>query len=587
MVDLREEAPLPTSPVPAGFLDRVRTLTQAFAALADSWPDWEGMCVLDRDRKERRFTIGMLWGRATTIATALGARGVTTGDVVLLVLPTGPEIVSAYFGVLLAGGIPGLVATPSNRLGNRRVYSARVRAILANAGARALYCDAEVAGLFRDDPALLEDAVLICPSDATATRDPVLMPSIDGAGLATVQYSSGSTGVPKGILLTHEAMLNNIRAVRDGLGMTPSDPSLNWIPLYHDMGLIDAFLLPLLNGSPTILIPTLDFMREPALWLWGVHRYRGALSWAPNFAYAFCANRISDDELTGLDLSSWRIAINAAEPVLAPTLRAFTTRFAAHGFRPEAMTPAWGLAENVTIATAHPIGVVPRVETIERHTLVTHGLAQPTEGDGLASVAIGRCLPHCEVEIRDAEQCSLPERHVGTIWLRTNSLFQGYLRDPEETSRVLVEGWLDTGDEGYVAEGDLHFISRNKDVIVIGGEKIPPHDVESAINGVPGVRKGCAVVFGVPNEERGTEEMAAVVETRVTGGTEQAALKLGIREAVTRDTGLALRHLLLVEPGGIEKTSSGKLARQATRRRWVDQLATSTRAASHRGLAAK
>jgi acyl-CoA synthetase (AMP-forming)/AMP-acid ligase II len=366
-------------------------------------------------------------------------------------------------------------------------------------------------------------------------------------------------------------MLNNIRAVRDGLGLTPADVSVNWIPLYHDMGLIDAFLLPLLAGCPTVLIPTMDFMREPELWLWAIHRYGGTVSWAPNFAYTFCARRVPDERLAGLDLASWRVAINAAEPVLAPTIEAFAARFAAHGFRPEAMTPAWGLAENVTIATAHPVAEPPRVETIDRAVLATEGVAAP--GGDLASVAIGRCLPHCEVRVRDDARADLPNRHVGAVWLRTNSLFEGYLGRPAETARVLVDGWLDTGDRGYLADGHLHFIARDKDLIVIGGEKYAPHDVETAINRVPGVREGCAVAFGVLSEGRGTEELAAVVETREHEEAALATLRDAVRREVVRATGLLLRHVVLVPPGGIEKTTSGKLARRATRARYADRFA--------------
>jgi acyl-CoA synthetase (AMP-forming)/AMP-acid ligase II len=337
------------------------------------------------------------------------------------------------------------------------------------------------------------------------------------------------------------------------------------------MGLIDAFLLPLLGGSPTVLIPTMEFMRDPAIWLRAIHRYRGAISWAPNFAYAVAATRIPDRELEGVDLSSWRIAINAAEPLLAPTLEAFGRRFAARGFRPEAMTPAWGLAENVTIATAHPVSAPPRVERIDRALLAARGVARPCADDGLPSIAIGRCLPGCRIEIRDERRAVLPDRRVGTVWLRSDSLMSGYHRDPEQSSRVLVDGWLDTGDHGYLADGDLFFVSREKDLIVIGGEKYAPHDIETLLNEVPGVRAGCAVAFGVTNQARGTEELAAVIETRETGAS-AAALERAVRQKVLATTGLALRHVVLVAPGGVEKTTSGKLARRATRERHAARL---------------
>jgi acyl-CoA synthetase (AMP-forming)/AMP-acid ligase II len=530
--------------------------------------------VLDRHRTERRLSLGALWVRAHAMQAAIVRRGLEPGGFALLALPTGPELLASYLGVLLAGGVPGMVATPSNRVADRSVYARRIGMILRDAGAAVLVCDPEVGALFRGEgAALLGRTVALEPGDVGAAHDGVAVVAARPDDIATVQYSSGSTGTPKGILLTHRAMLNNIRAVRDGLGLGPDDVSVNWIPLYHDMGLIDAFLLPVLAGCPTVLIPTMDFMREPSLWLWAVHRYRGALSWAPNFAYTLCARRVAEADVEGLDLSSWRIAINAAEPVLADTIAAFSARYAPRGFAAAAMTPAWGLAENVTIATAHPVHAAPQIETIDRQALATEGVARSTMGPGLSSVAIGRCLPGCALEIRDREGGALPERHVGTVWLRSDSLFRGYHRDPESGRRVVADGWLDTGDRGYLAGEDLFFVSRDKDLIVIGGEKYAPHDVETAVNTVAGVREGCAVAFGLLDAERGTEDVVVVAETRETTTEAVAALRAAIRGEVMRTTGLGVRQVLLVAPGGIEKTTSGKLARRATRERWAAALA--------------
>ncbi len=559
------------SPVPASLLDEAETLTGALATLVDGFPDFRCLTSIDRHGVEQVRTLSEIWQRALVVRHTLVERDIRPGDVVILIHQTGPELVSAYFGVLLAGGVPGLVATPSNRVADHDVYARRVGAILANASAHSLYCDAEIVKTFHTRPELLGGSLLLGPDDiARAGHDDRYAPR--GDDVATIQYSSGSTGTPKGVLLSHRAMLNNIRAVRTGLGLTSADTSVNWIPLYHDMGLIDAFLLPVLSGCPTVLIPTMDFMRDPGLWLWAVHRYRGAISWAPNFAYHVAAHRIPEAELEGLDLSSWRIAINAAESVQAATMATFTERFGPHGFRPEAMTPAWGLAENVTIATAHPIDEAPRVEHIDREKLATDAVAElVAPSEGLPSIAIGRCLPQCRVEIRNDAREALPDRQVGTIWLHSDSLLDRYHDAPEATAEVLVDGWLDTGDLGYVADGDLFFVSRDKDLIVIGGEKYAPHDIEALINQVPGVRAGCAVAFSIPSEAAGTEDLAAVVETRETGD-DADALDRALRDSVLRSTGIPLRHLVLVPPGGVEKTTSGKLARRATRDRHADRL---------------
>jgi acyl-CoA synthetase (AMP-forming)/AMP-acid ligase II len=340
------------------------------------------------------------------------------------------------------------------------------------------------------------------------------------------------------------------------------------------MGLIGAFLLPLVLGCLTVLIPTMSFMRDPALWLWAIHHYRGTISWAPNFAFTLCATRVPAEQLDGLDLRSWRIAINAAEPVVASTIKQFTARFAAHGFRAAAMTPLWGLAETVLAATRIPVAERPLIEGVDRRRLALTGEAvvATTGDDAMPSVGVGRCLPGSEVQIRDETGRALPDRHVGTIWLRSNSLFTGYHGDAAQTASVLVDGWLDTGDQGYMVGPDLFFVARQKDLVVIGGEKYAPQDLETAINQVPGVRQGCAVVFGLLNEARGTEDVCAVVETRESAADAREQLVAAIRLAVASATGIGLRHVLLVPPGGVEKTTSGKLARSATRRRWAAEL---------------
>ncbi len=554
------------------FLDEAETLSGAIRVLGRAHPDQPLLVFVDRAVREHPVTLGALLARANAIRCGLQRRGLQPGDHVVLVLPTSAELVAAYFGAMFAGAVPALAATPTQRAAEPSAYRRLLGGILANGPARVVYADdATAAVLSAGEEPVLGGALLLRPAevhDAETAGEPL---AAEPGDLATIQYSSGSTGVPKGIRLSHRAMLNNLRAVRDGLGLTSEDVSVNWIPLYHDMGLIDALLLPLLCGCRTVLIPTADFIREPRCWLEALHRYGGTLSWAPNFAYALCVQRIRDSELAGLDLSRWRYAINAAEPVLACTIEAFTRRFARCGFRPDAMTPAWGLAENVTIATADPPSRPPRVEVLDRAVLASAGRARAVTGAGLESMAIGRCLPGCAIEIRQGGRV-LGDREVGEIWLRSDSLFDGYHRDPALTARILHAGWLDTGDRGYLADGDLFFVARGKDVIVVAGEKYAPHDIETAINQVHGVREGCAVAFGMLDAERGTEGVAVVVETRVTDPEEAAALMRAIRSHVTRTTGLALVRLKLVPPGGIQKTTSGKLARQATRERYASEL---------------
>lgn len=567
-----------SSPVPPDFLDGCVTLTDAIVELAQRFPDYECLIVLDRDAQEQRTSLGQFWQRAKSAQALFEAKGLAPGDHALLILPTGGDLIATYFGVMLAGGIPALAASPSNRISQHGDYVRFVGRVLGNAGARFVLAGDEVAAILEAAPTgAFGGASLLRASeirDLPASEFPATVPA-SGDAIATIQYSSGTTGEPKGVMLSHRAMLNYMRLLRDGVGLRSDDVNVNWAPLYHDMGLFGAFLLPLLCGCPTVLIPTMDFLRNPALWLWALHGYGGAVSWAPNFAYSLCAKRIEDEDIEGLDLSSWRIAFNASEPVLAHTVKAFAERFAPYGYRPEAMTAAWGLAETVMVGTAHPVDQAPLVDHVDRGRLATEGVAEPTAGEGVSLVATGRALPGVELQIRDVETGALlPDRHVGEIWLRSNCLFEGYQNDPELTARVFVDGWIDSGDRGYLVGGDLFFVSRGKDLIVIGGEKYAPHDVETSINRVPGVREGCAVAFGVTNVETGTEEVGAVVETRLTDEEALRELKRAVRREVTRTIGIGIRHLHLVAPGGISKTTSGKLARGATKDRYPEVFGT-------------
>jgi acyl-CoA synthetase (AMP-forming)/AMP-acid ligase II len=554
-------------------LDRAETLTGALQALVVRRPQDEALVLLDRKRGEQTVTLATLWEQARAFQATFVRRGLEPGQVVVLVLPTSAELIAAYFGAMLAGGVPAMLATPSHRIEDPRLFTAKVAHVVANARPHSLVCGDETAALFAGVQATsLGETLLLTRPDAEGRDAPPEPAACAPDTIATVQYSSGTTGAPKGVLVTHRAALNNLRSMREAFEVREGDVAVNWIPLYHDMGLFGAFLLPLLCGCKTVLIPTMDFMRDPTIWLRAIGRYRGTFSWAPNLAYALCAKRLADEELVGLDLSSWRLALNGSEPVLAPTVEAFSRRMAAHGFRPESMSPAYGLAEATVLATVHPIRELPRCEILDREVLARDGVARPAGGEGVSCVSVGRAIPGCRLEIRDSAGRALPDRRVGTVWLHSNALFDRYHDDPERTRRVRVEGWLDTGDRGYLVDGYLFFVAREKDLIIIGGEKYLPDDIEAVINRVPGVREGCAVAFGVTNEERGSEDLAAVVETRETDPAALVDLEERIRREVTRVTGLGLAALVLVPPGGVEKSTSGKLARGPTRARYTREL---------------
>jgi acyl-CoA synthetase (AMP-forming)/AMP-acid ligase II len=310
--------------------------------------------------------------------------------------------------------------------------------------------------------------------------------------------------------MTHANLLANLRAMGSGIGASPADVFVSWLPLYHDMGLIGAWMGSLLYGMPLVLMPPQAFLARPARWLRAIDAWRGTLSAAPNFAYEILAARVPDDELRGLDLSSWRIAFNGAEPVQAGTLARFAGRFAAHGLRPSALMPVYGLAETGLGLTFPPPGRGPRIDSIDRRALRDDGRALPSAApDAMPVVGCGVPLAGHEVRIVDASGAEAPERVEGRVEFRGPSATQGYFRNPEATATLVHGDWRDTGDVGYVADGELFLTSRVKDLIIRGGHNIHPYDLETAVGELPGVRKGCVAVFGAADPTAGTDRVVA------------------------------------------------------------------------------
>ncbi len=347
--------------------------------------------------------------------------------------------------------------------------------------------------------------------------------------IAFLQYTSGSTGSPKGVVLTHANLLANIRAMGRAAGVLPNDVFVSWLPLYHDMGLIGAWLGTLYHGVPLVVMSPTDFLGRPESWLWAMHRHRGTLSGAPNFAYEICATRLDDSRLAGLDLSSWRVAYNGSEPVSPDTVVRFNRRFAAYGFDPRAQAPVYGLAESAVGLTFPPLDRGVLIDRVDRRQLAI-------AGDG-TSGARGRCeraahrllrAPPAGHEIRvvDAAGQECPERREGRIEFRGPSATSGYFRNPEATRRLFDDGWLDTGDLGYLAGGELYVTGRAKDIIIRGGQHIHPQEAEAAIGNLPGIRKGCVTLFGAPDPASGTEKVVVLAETRESDPDRKEALAI-------------------------------------------------------------
>jgi len=381
-----------------------------------------------------------------------------------------------------------------------------------------------------------------------------------------VQFTSGSTSAPKGVALTHGNVSANIDALNgpEGVGTSAADVGVSWLPLNHDMGLVGMALGALYSARPCVLLRPQDFVKRPVEWLAAISRHRGTVSFAPNFAYDLAFRRVKDRDLAGLDLSSWRVAGCGAEPIHPPTLAAFASRFAPAGFRDTSFLPSYGLAEHVLAATFSSRGRRPWVEEVDADDLTARRVAVPHQGKGLsvALVSCGRPLPGHQIRIAGEDGLALPERHVGEILLAGPSVMLGYYRQDALTALAIRDGWLHTGDLGYVSGGELFICGRAKDIIIVNGRKYHPQDLEWAVDSLAGVRRGRVVAFGLADHGR-ADRVVIVVEPN--GTVPAAALADAIRRRVGDLFGLYVDDVAVVASGRVGRTTSGKVQRASTK----------------------
>ena len=550
---------------------RARTIVEALAWHVERTPERVHIHLREDNGDETPLTYGWLWDEARAVAGGLTSRGLGRGDRVAIMLRTERSFFPIFIGTLMAGCVPAPLYPPF-RADRIEEYATRQVAILRNAGARLLVAFPEVqpvAGLLKQQVPSL-DAVVGVDAFAGEPQRPRQTTSDDPA---LIQYTSGSTGDPKGVLLTNANLLANIRAIVDRLHFTPDDIGVSWLPLYHDMGLIGAWLGTLYAGVPLALMSPLAFLARPVRWLQALSTHRGTISPAPNFAYDLCVSRIAEDELEGLNLRSVRALLNGSEAVSPDTLRRFAERFEPYGLDPNVLFPVYGLAEcSVGLATP-TVGTRFRIDRIDRERYQGPGEATAAATDdahALEFVSCGRALPGHEVAVVDDGNMPLPERRRGRVRFRGPSATRGYFRNTEATNALIgSDGWLETGDLGYIADGDLFLTGRAKDLIIKAGRNLAPPEAEQLASGVEGIRAGCIAAFGVRDEARGTEQFIIVAETRVTGDAARVNLRKTVNRAITGAMGVAPDRIVLAPPGSVLKTSSGKIRRSATRDAWL------------------
>jgi fatty-acyl-CoA synthase len=520
---------------------------------------------------ETRCTYAELQHRASCIARGLRDAGFARGDLVALVLPDAEQFLTAFFGASIAGIVPASVYPPATT-GDLAEYFDLTAPILRIARAGAVVTNASLAPGFtrlRGQCPDLQAVLLHGELDAPPlTGRDIEQPSLED--LAFVQFTSGSTAAPKGIALSHRNVAANIDAFSGphGLAAGPGDVAVSWLPLYHDMGLVGMTIGAVQTCSPVVLMTPQAFVKRPSDWLRAISRYRGTISFAPTFGYDLCVRRLKERDLDGLDLSSWRIAGCGAEPIHAPTLAAFARKLAPAGFRPASLLPSYGLAEHVVAATFAPTGRPPLVERIDADAAAIGGVAALAGNENIPAVEVvscGRPFPGHLLRIVGADGRVVPERLVGEIVLAGPSVMLGYHRQDDLTAQTIRDGWLHTGDLGYLAGGELFVCGRVKDIIIVNGRKYHPQDLEWAVGGMAGVRRGRVVAFGVSEAGRGDR---VVIVLEPNGTMPADVLAESIRRRIGDRFGLGIDAVAFVPAGTVGRTTSGKVQRGATKARY-------------------
>ncbi len=526
------------------------------------------------------ITMDRLMRGADSFARALRMARIQPGEVVVLILQHGEDLVYAFWGAILHGAIPSIMPFLTEKLSPER-YRADLSALISVTQPAALITysgfESEVRTALQEGDSVRE--VIVAENVEKQTE--LNFDSLDGfqrkpEDIVLLQHSSGTTGLQKGVALSHQAVFNQLDAYGKALNLTENDVVVSWLPLYHDMGLIAGFIMPILSGIHLVLQSPFDWVRAPYKLMHAVTKYRGTISWLPNFAYNFCAQKIRDRHLEGVDLTSWRAVINCSEPVRWESHRAFYEKFKGYGLKFEALQTSYAMAENVFAVTQSLLGGEPAVLEIDREAFMSERVAKLVSDSNLHPtmklMSSGRPLENVKVKVLDESRTELPDRAIGEIAMKSDCMLTGYYHREDATQQAFHEGWYLTGDYGFISEGEVFVSGRKKDMIIVGGRNVYPQDLEALTYEVPGVHAGRSVAFGMFNEEEGTEDVVVIAEVDSSDPVEQQKVADAIRLHVTKNSAIALRYVKVVDPKWIVKTSSGKTARSANKEKFLREL---------------
>ncbi len=541
-------------------------------------PDLELVILMHSMQPDQPVTTRQFFHHASGYAQAILREGILPGEVVILILNREEDLLYAFFGAILAGAVPAIMPYLTEKLSPDH-YRQSLAALMETTCPAAVITYPQFAGEVELAAGGKSSLRSILTTHEILPVDEIDFDHLPGLqrtpdDIVLLQHSSGTTGLQKGVALSHAAVLNQIESYARAIRLNDKDVAVSWLPLYHDMGLIAGFILPILSRIPLVLMSPFDWVRAPYRLLQAIARYQGTLTWLPNFAFNFCAQKIRDRDLAGIDLSSWRAVINCSEPIHASSHRQFIERFTLYGFRPQAIATSYAMAENVFAVTQGGIESPVTLDPVQRRTFMTQKVAEPASPDDQAFIMVssGRPIDGTRIKVIDTKGHHLPDRIIGEIAIQSNCMLSGYFNRSDLTHKAFQDGWFLTGDLGYIADGELFITGRKKDIIIVGGKNIYPQDLERLANEVPGVHAGRVVAFGVYSQEAGTEEVVLLAEADTDQPLQRQSIADQIRSNVNQGSDIVLRYIEVLDRGWLLKTSSGKIARGANREKYLAQF---------------
>ena len=542
-------------------------------------PDQVSVYILHGGQPDRPVTYRELMFGAMGYVRTYQKKGIQPGEVVILILQHGIDLLYAYFGAILCGAIPSIMPFLTEKLLPERYHTdlaALVNVTKPTAIVTYPEFEPDVHAVVKPGEDSIKAVIVSNQVDDPGEPDFAVFGGLERKpeDIVLLQHSSGTTGLQKGVALSHQAVLNQLKNYSEAIHLQQDDIFVSWLPLYHDMGLIVCWLMPILLGRPLVIMSPFEWIRAPYRLLQAVSRYKGTLSWLPNFAFNFCAQKIRERDLEGVDLSSWRAISNCSEPMRWDSLQAFYERFKKQGLRQEALVTCYAMAENVFAVTQGGMDGPVDFEDIDRDSLQIEKVAGPAmlNKPYVRMLGAGKPIPNTIVRILDARGHPLPDRAVGEVVLKSDCMLSGYYHRQDATEKAFTNAWYMTGDFGYLVEGELYITGRKKDLIIVGGKNIFPQDLEQLAYEVPGIHAGRASAFGVFNEITGTEDVVLVAEVETSDIIKRQKIAEDVRTTLARGSAVALRYVHLVDSHWLVKTSSGKTARSANREQFLDEM---------------